>query len=281
MKTLLLSLCCLFLTAPLLPAQDLDPALQQAITDALPPAYAGVGALVLILIAGVFRFFTARKNGLNVVDALLATLRGTNVPTKLPLLIACLCLLTLSSCAPFTAFMASPAGQATLALADLGLNAAAAKGKISPGDNVAIQRGLAIVTNPADPATLKVFTLAELGLQTAVNKGVIKSGDALLIQEAGVIIKSAVMQPQTPAAKQPVKVQPATAMHSGQECPRSSPAVPACLMASHEFRHAATAANDAQGDPVMPLLPALKQSPGGVLIPSYGAAVAAHLASAD
>lgn len=206
MKTLLLSLCCLLLTAPLLLAQDLDPAIQQAIMAALPPAYAGYGALILVLIAGVFRFMTAKKNGLGNVDALLATLCGTNVPAKLPLLIACLCMLTLSSCAPFTAFMASNAGQATLALADLGLNAAAAKGKISAGDNVAIQRGLAIITNPADPATLKVFTLAELGLQTAVNKGVIKSGDALLIQEAGVIIKSAVMQPQAPADKQPVNV---------------------------------------------------------------------------
>lgn len=120
-------------------------------------------------------------------------------------LVACLCVLTLSSCAGFAAFMASPAGQVTVALADLGLNMAAAKGKISPGDNVAIQRGLAIVTNPADPTSLKVFSLAELGLQTAVSKGVIKQGDALLIQEAGVIIKNAVIAPQLLSAKQPVK----------------------------------------------------------------------------
>lgn len=205
-------------------------------------------------------------------------------PNGAQILISCLALLSLSSCAPFTAFMASPAGQATLALADLGLNVAAAKGKISAGDNVAIQRGLAIVTNPADPTSLKVFSLAELGLNTAVSKGVIKQGDALIIQEAGVIIKNAVIQPQPVEPKQPVKVLPATASRSGQECPRSSPARPACmLMASREFRHAATAANDAQGEPVMPprRLPVMKQSAGGVSIPSYGAVVAAHLASAD
>ncbi|WP_397384722.1 hypothetical protein [Prosthecobacter sp.] len=123
-------------------------------------------------------------------------------------LIGCLCVISLSSCAGMTAFLASNAGQATIALADLGLNLAAAKGKITPGDNVAIQRGLAIVTNPADPTSIKVFSLAELGLQTAVNKGVIKQGDALLIQEGAAIIKNAVIAPQLLEAKQPVKVQP-------------------------------------------------------------------------
>lgn len=216
MKLLCFFALALLFATPCVLAQDIDPALQQAITNALPPAYAGVGALVLVLIAFVFRFFTARKNGLSVVDALLATLKGTNVPTKLPLLVACLCMLSLSSCAGLAAFMASPAGQVTVALADLGLNVAAAKGKIAPGDNVAIQRGLAIVTNPEDPTSLKVFSLAELGLSTAVSKGVIKQGDALLIQEAGVIIKSAFLEPQIPSAKQPVKVVPTAAVEPRQ-----------------------------------------------------------------
>ena len=120
--------------------------------------------------------------------------------------VACLYMLSLSSCAPFAAFMASPAGQVTVALADLGLNVAAAKGKISAGDNVAIQRGLAIVTNPAEPTSVKVFSLAELGLQAAVARGAIKQGDALIIQEGAAIIQSAVIAPQLLEPKQPAKV---------------------------------------------------------------------------
>lgn len=123
----------------------------------------------------------------------------------LKLCVACLCLLSLS-CAPLTAFMASNAGQATVSLIDLGLNVAAAKGKISTGDNVAIQRGLAIVTNPAEPTSVKVFSLAELGLQAAVARGAIKQGDALIIQEGAAIIKTAVIAPQLLEPKQPAKV---------------------------------------------------------------------------
>ncbi|MFZ2276309.1 MAG: hypothetical protein WAW39_00865 [Prosthecobacter sp.] len=217
MKLLCLFALALLFATPCVFAQDIDPAIQQAVTNALPPAYERWGVLGLLLLAFVCRFFTARKNGLSVVDAILATLKGTNVPTKPLLLAGCLCMLSLSSCAGIAAFMASPAGQVTVALADLGLNVAAAKGKIAPGDNVAIQRGLAIVTNPADPTSLKVFSLAELGLSTAVSKGVLKQGDALLIQEAGVIIKSAFLEPQIPSAKQPVKVLPTAAVKPRQK----------------------------------------------------------------
>lgn len=119
MKLLCLFVLTTFCTAPCVSAQDIDPVLQQAITNALPPAYAGVGALALVLIAGVFRFLTARKNGLNVVDALLATLRGTNIPTKpLLLLIGCLGALSLSSCATTSAILSSPFGRAVVATAD-------------------------------------------------------------------------------------------------------------------------------------------------------------------
>jgi hypothetical protein len=116
----------------------------------------------------------------------------------------------------------------TVALADLGLNAAAAKGKISAGDNVAIQRGLAIVTNPADPASVKVFSLAELGLQAAVARGAIKQGDALIIQEGAAIIKNAVVAPQPLEPKQPVNVKPVTAsrMEDGPGCMQLAERIP-------------------------------------------------------
>jgi hypothetical protein len=137
----------------------------------------------------------------------------------LKICVACLCMLSLASCAGVTAFMASNAGQATVSLIDLGLNVAAAKGKISTGDNVAIQRGLAIVTNPADPTSVKVFSLAELGLQAAVARGAIKQGDALIIQEGAAIIKNAIIAPQPLEPKQPVNVKPVTLSHAEDDGP--------------------------------------------------------------
>lgn len=118
MKLLCLFALALLFATPCVFAQDIDPALQQAITNALPPAYERWGVLGLLLVAFVFRFLTARQNGLSVVDALLATLKGTNVPPKLPLLIACLCMLTLSACSTTAAFIASPFGRAVIASAD-------------------------------------------------------------------------------------------------------------------------------------------------------------------
>ena len=213
MKAFLLILCGLLLAAPLLVAQDIDPAIQQAITNAVPPAYAGWAALVLLIIAGFFRFLTAKENGLSNAAAFLATLKGTNVPKNLPLLLAGFCMLSLSSCA----FLSSQAGQALIvSLVEIGLKSAVAKGKVSEGDQVTIQKSLAVVTNPNDSTVVKVFTLAELGLKSAVDKGVLKQGDALLIQEASVVIKSAVVTPQEPNAKQPVKVKPTAAVKPRQ-----------------------------------------------------------------
>jgi hypothetical protein len=129
------------------------------------------------------------------------------------LMMACLCLLSLSSCS----FLASQAGQTLiLSLTEIGLKAAVAKGKVSEGDSVTIQKGLAVVTNPNDDTVMKVFTLAELGLKSAVEKGVLKQGDAMLIQEASVIIKSAVVTPQETSSKQPVKVLPTAAVEPRQ-----------------------------------------------------------------
>jgi hypothetical protein len=179
-------------------------------------------------------------------------------------------LLLLSSCAAVTTVMtwaASPAGQVVIGLAELGVKEAIAHGKISEGDVVTIKKATAIVTDQTDPTNEKVFKLTELGLDTAVAKGVVKPGDSLLIQEATAIIKSAVAPLN---AKQPLNVSPKN--------PAPAPIsmrMPACLrIASTPFRHAV---DDAQGDPVMPLPPAMKQS--GVSIPLYGARVAAALAS--
>lgn len=119
------------------------------------------------------------------------------------ILAAITCLLC--SCAGMLSFLASPAGQTVVQLADLGLTVAAAKGKIKPGDSIALQKGLAIVTSP-DTATVKTFKLAEIGLQAAVDRGLVKPGDAILIQQAEAIIKPAVIAMTAPKA--PADVNP-------------------------------------------------------------------------
>ena len=115
------------------------------------------------------------------------------------ILAAITCLLC--SCAGLMSFIASPAGQTVVQLADLGLTVAAAKGKIKTGDSIAIKQGLAVVTSP-DTATVKTFKLAEIGLQAAVDRGLVKPGDAILIQQAEAIIKPAVIA--LTSAKAPV-----------------------------------------------------------------------------
>lgn len=115
--------------------------------------------------------------------------------------------LSLCSCQ----FLASPAGIALLenvfvTLSEAGLQNAMQKGKISSGDTVTIQRGLAIVSKADDPAAVKVYNLAELGLQTAISKYMLKDGDALTVKPEGVVIQRG--SPDT-AAKQPVVVTPA------------------------------------------------------------------------
>lgn len=103
--------------APSLFAQTLDPALQEAVNAAVPPQYLVYLPLVLLLLGAYGRFAKARKNGLSVIDAILAVVQGTNTPTA-PLLIACLCLLSLSSCATANAILTSPFGRAAFATAD-------------------------------------------------------------------------------------------------------------------------------------------------------------------
>ncbi len=129
------------------------------------------------------------------------------VATAIRALMACLFILSLSSCAGVMAWLASPAGQVTIGLAELGVKEAIAHGKISEGDVVTIKQATAIVTNQTTPTKEKVFKLADLGLDAAVAKGVVQPGDSVLIQEATAIIQSAVV-PAVPSAKQPVNVSP-------------------------------------------------------------------------
>lgn len=89
--------------------------------------------------------------------------------------------------------------QTTLALADIGLAAAVASGKISPGDSLAIGHGIAIVTSD-DSTQSKVLKLADLGLAAAAQKGIIKPGDAVLIQSASAIVTASLLPPADPPA---------------------------------------------------------------------------------
>lgn len=85
----------------------------------------------------------------------------------------------------------------TRSLAELGLTAAVASGKLSPGDSLAIGNGIAILTSE-DDRKQKALKLATLGLTTAAERGLIKPGDAILIQEATAVVTTAI-QPEEPA----------------------------------------------------------------------------------
>ncbi|MBB5033155.1 hypothetical protein [Prosthecobacter vanneervenii] len=121
--------------------------------------------------------------------------------------------LMLSSCANVLTWLASPAGRATVSLAELGLDVAAAKGKISPGQVVNVKQGIAVVTDPSDSTVSKVFKLEELGLKAAVQTGKLQPGDAVIIQQASAIVQSAVQPPAVPvqpSGKAPASVLPAS-----------------------------------------------------------------------
>ena len=104
--------------------------------------------------------------------------------------LALLLALTLAACT-------STQRQVTRSLADLGLAAAVASGKLSPGDSLTIGNGVAILTSEGETKT-KAIQLAALGLTAAAERGLIKPGDAVLIQEATAIITTAVSQPEPP-----------------------------------------------------------------------------------
>lgn len=185
-------------------------------------------------------------------------------PPGAQILIACLSLLSLSSCATTSAFLASPFGQATIQTADQ-----LAKQVLVTTETLGLQQ--IIIQATAKLASLKAQGADPDAAKEALRIGQIGGYSGVI--EAAQVKYEQLTGKRYSAPKQPVNVLPATAMRE----------VPACLMASRELRHAATAANDAQGEPAMPPspMPAMKQSAGGVSIPPYGAAVAAHLASAN
>lgn len=101
-------------------------------------------------------------------------------------------LLLLSVLLTSCAWLQSPEGKKTIvALSDIGLRAAVEHGKLSPGDVVQVQQGVAVVTDGTTTMT-KIVKLSEIGLSAAVSKGVLKQGDAVLIQEATAVITQAV-----------------------------------------------------------------------------------------
>ncbi len=83
----------------------------------MPPQYLVYITLVGALIAAYGRYNKGRQNGLSPLQAIMAVIEGTNTPGA-KVLMMCLCVLTLSSCATTAAFLASPFGQATLQTAD-------------------------------------------------------------------------------------------------------------------------------------------------------------------
>jgi hypothetical protein len=168
------------------------------------------------VLAGLSFLAIYQSNGGNLADwkqwlipALVAIFgylaKDAGVTGAVKLLIAGLCVMTLASCS----FLASAAGrQMVVSLAELGVQAAVNHGKLSPGDALTINRGVAIVTD-GDTTLTKVVKIGELGLQSAVNSGLVQDGDAVLIKEATAVITKAVEVPvmgpvQVPAAKNPV-----------------------------------------------------------------------------
>lgn len=90
-------------------------------------------------------------------------------------------------------------GKVVVPLASVGLNIAAARGAIKPGDLVTIAKTYAVITSPGTLES-KIVPLAELGLQEAVDRGKIKPGEALIIQDGLTAIK----EPEKPPVAVPV-----------------------------------------------------------------------------
>ena len=194
-------------------ASTVNPAVQAAIDTFVPHAYAGVAGLCLVTFLFFSRVWQGRKNKLSWLDSIAAAVNGTNVPSKLPLLIACLALLTLPSCSTMKkigAALSTPQAQKVeLALLDIGMHVALADGVITPGDLVTIGNGVAVITS-GDTTISKTVKLAKLGLDTAEAKGVVKPGDTLLIKESTAILTQAI----TPV--EPITPPPAAATASGK-----------------------------------------------------------------
>lgn len=101
-----------------------DPAIQQVVTDALPSKYASYGTAIVLGLMILGRAFTALANGRGIKGWLSAIINGTNGPR---ILIATLCLLTLSACSVDWQRAALAAANASTPIVLEGLNQPAAK----------------------------------------------------------------------------------------------------------------------------------------------------------
>ena len=195
MKFILLTLAAFALSIAALHAQVIDPAVQAAVDAAVPAQYAGYTSLILIALMMLGRGIKALQNDKGIKGFFLAIWSGTNTPH---ILIACLCMLTMSSCSTMkkigAALTTTKAKQVELALVDVGLHVALADGVITPGDAITIGNGVAVITSGASTVS-KVVALGDLGLKAAVNKGLVKPGDALLIKDSTAVITAAITTP--------------------------------------------------------------------------------------
>jgi hypothetical protein len=95
----------------------------------------------------------------------------------------------------FAAKLSTPeAVQIEASLLNLGILKAKQKGKISPGDAVAICNGFAIITSPGS-AVSKIVPLTDLISDAAVSHHLLTPGTGLLIKETTAIIVNPALEP--------------------------------------------------------------------------------------
>jgi hypothetical protein len=222
----LLLLLCFFASASFLCAQAPDPTLQEAVTSMLPPKFAIYGPITILLIAGIGRGIKALQNGQGVRGWVHALFYGTNVPSKL--LIACLCMLSLTSCETTAAFLASPFGRATLASADALGKAVIQTTERAGLEQIILQAGDKVAALNAEGVNADLVKEMLRKSETAGFQAVIDAAQSKYVKLTG---------GRFTVGKQPVKVAASrvskrarSVPDSGQDCPRYSPEqVPECL----------------------------------------------------
>lgn len=126
MKLFAFLISALLASACVAAAQTIDPTVEAAIQAAVPSKYATYVPIGILSLMFLGRGLYALATGRGLIGWIRAILYGDNASgadksrldtSKLPLLVAGLCLLGLTSCAGVTAWMASPLGQATVATA--------------------------------------------------------------------------------------------------------------------------------------------------------------------
>lgn len=101
-----------------------DPAIQQVVTEALPAKYTSYGTAVILAVMILGRFFKAMADGRGIKGWISAIINGTNGPR---ILIATLCLLSLSACSVDWKAASTAAANAAAPIVLDGLNKPAAK----------------------------------------------------------------------------------------------------------------------------------------------------------